>query len=215
MTPYEQTVSILHAKGWPADCAPAPEATILALETQTPAEVAYVLDAWVNNVVDTTEPPHGITGWNAFRRWVCHRTFAVGREFWEYATALALGQIVEPPVNKGAEAQSASEWFRSQSLGRNRLGYLLVDDTPEGAAEMARREAKAKDVPVEWRQAGCSDIWRLAVIEGYIPTTIGALEAAYAAIAVQLRDVRGLDAQQWLENLRADDKRRPRPWSAK
>ena len=212
---YETVLSILHAKGWPADCAPAPEATKRALETQTPEEVAFVLDGWVNSVVDTTAPPAGITGWVEFKRWVCHRTFSVGREFWEYGTALALGQFVEVPVERGAEAQSVSEWLRNQSLGRKRDGYLLVDPTPEGAAEMERRKAKAADVPLEWRAAGKADIWALAVVEGMIPATVDALSAYYSVKNPSLGAVRGLTAQEWLDNLRAADKGRPPVWGPK
>lgn len=210
---YAQVLSILHdSRGWPADCAPAPEATARALETSTPEEVAETLDGYVDNVVYGSEPPHGITGTDAFRRWVIHRTFAVGREMWEVSTAVALGLAVDPPLDKIAEAKSVSEWLRNQSLRRSRLGFLLVDYTPEGDAEMARREAKAADVPLEWAQAGKAQIWALAVVEGYLPTTLDALSAAYAAKTPSLAEVRNLSAQDWLDNLRAADKGKPPVW---
>jgi hypothetical protein len=213
MSKYAEVVAILVGKGWPEGTAPAPEATARALETQPPDEVAALLDGWVNGVVDSTEPPHGITGWDAFRRWVCHRTFAINREYWEYGTAIALGQIVEPPLDKIAEAQSADEWHRNQANRRTRLGYVLLDHTPQGDAELARREAKALDVPRAWAVAGKADIWHLAVLEGMIKAPLDAFSAAYAVNTPSLDSVRFLDADQWLANLRADDKRRPRPWN--
>ena len=211
---YQTVLSILHSPqyGWPLDCAPAPEATAKALETQTPEEVAATLNDWVDSVVFGSEPPYGIEGSDAFTRWVIHRTFAVGREMWEVSTLVALGLAVDPPLDKIAEAKSVSEWLRNQSLRRSRLGFLLVDYTPEGDAEMIRREAKAKDIPLEWRDAGKGLVWQLAVVEGLIPTTLDALSAAYAATTPRLDEVRGKDAQQWLDGLRARDKGRPDPW---
>ena len=211
--PYETLKNILWTtRDWPLGCAPAPEASARALATQTPEEVAQTLHQWVNDVVESTEPPYGIVGWTAFYRWVCHRTFAIGREFWEYGTALALGQAADPPLNKGPEAQSADEWLRNQSNRRTRLGLVLLDPTPEGDAELARRKKLAADVPRPWAKAKKSDIWELAVIEGMIPAPLDAFSAAYAVRTPSLDAVRFLDADQWLANLRADDKRRPRPW---
>lgn len=212
--PYQNVLDILHASySWPADCAPAPDATAKALETQTPEEVAAALNEWVNVAMDSGEPPYGL-GWGGpYYRWVIHRTFAVGREMWEVSTAVALGLAVDPPLDKIAEARSVSEWLRNQSLRRSRLGYLLVDYTPEGDAEMARRQAKAQDVPLEWREH--ATIWALAVVDGMIPVALDALSAAYAASTPSLASIRGLDAQQWLDNLRADDKGKPRPWGQK
>lgn len=211
MTKYQEVVSILRSKfSWPENCAPAPEATARELEAKTPEQVAEYLDNWVNDITYTTEPPHGVPD---FEKWIIHRTFSIGREFWEYGTALAFGQIVEPPVDKISPAQSVSEWLRNQSLRRNRLGYVLLDPTPEGEAEFARRRAKASDVPLEWAAAGKALIWELAVMEGMIPAPLDNLSAAYAVKTPSLDSVRALDAQQWLDNLRADDKRKPRPWN--
>jgi hypothetical protein len=77
---------------------------------------------------------------------------------------------------------------------------------------MERRKANASFVPPEWSQAGCTDHWRLAVIEGYIKTTLDAFSAAYAATTPRLDDVRHLDAQMWLDNLICDDQGKPRKW---
>jgi len=211
---YENLKSILWTdKGWPLSCAPAPVASALALETQTPEEVAETLENWVNNIEDTTEPPYGLKGWNAYRLWIIHRTFAVGREFWEYGTMLALGQAADPPLDKAPEAQSADEWLRNHSYRRSRLGFVLLDRTPEGDAELARRERLAADVPRAWAAAGKALIWRLAVTEGMIPAPLDGFSAAYAVRNPSLDSVRFLDADQWLGNLRADDRRRPRPWN--
>lgn len=210
---YQTVVSILRSEyNWPTDCAPAPEATAKALETSLPSDVAESLDGWVDNVVYGSDPPYGIVGNAAYRRWVIHRTFAIGREMWEISTAVALGLAVDPPLDKIAEARSVSEWLRNQSLRRSRLGYLLVDYTPEGDAEMARRQAKAQDVPLEWSEH--ATIWALAVVDGMIPVTLDALSAAYAASTPSLDSVRKLDAQMWMDVLRCDDKGKPRKWNA-
>lgn len=210
---YDAVVSILRSRDWPEGTAPAPGPVATALQSQTPEQVADALEGWIDNVVDSTEPPHGISGWGAFHRWVCHRVFSAGREYWEYNTAIALGQVVEPPVDRVPEAQSADEWHRNHSNGRNRLGYRLLDDTPEGAAELARRQARAADVPRAWRVAGRADIWSLAVMEGMQKAPLDGFSAAYAANSPSLDSVRFLDADQWLSNLRADDRRKPRPWN--
>lgn len=210
---YQPVVEILRSRGWPAGTAPAPEATAKALAAGTPDEVAATLDGWVNAAVDSTDAPHGITGWDEFRRWVIRRSFTAGQKFWELNTQIALGWVVEPPIDRVPEAQSADEWHRNLSERRSRLGYVLLDATPQGDAELARRKAAATDVPRAWRVAGKADIWYLAVLEGMQKAPLDGFSAAYAANSPSLDSVRFLDADQWLANLRADDKRRPRPWN--
>lgn len=213
---YQTVVDILRGPDheWPLDCAPAPKATERELATRPPDEVAYDLNEWVTRRADEMRGQAHIDSYATARRLVLHAHFAVGMKYWELETQKALGYVVDPPVDKIAEARSISEWLRNQALGRSRHGTLLVDDTPEGNAEMARRQAKAKDVPLEWATEGKGLIWSLAVIEGLIPTTIDALSAAYAQSTPSLASVRFLSPQQWLDNMRADDERRPRPWGA-
>lgn len=211
---YQTVLDILRGPDydWPLDCAPAPQATERELETRRIDQVTEGLDSWVNRRADELRGSHHVDSFATARRLVLHAHFAVGMKYWELETQKAFGYVVDPPVDKIAEARSVSEWLKNQSLGRSRHGTLLVDDTPEGNAEMARRKAKAADVPLEWATEGKGLIWSLAVIEGLIPTTIDALSAAYAQSTPSLASVRFLSPQQWLDNLRAADERAPRPW---
>jgi hypothetical protein len=205
MTKYEEVCNLLWTeKDWPRGTTPAPVATGVALETQTPAAVAETLDEYVWKILDQSERPTDFKTDAAWKRQLVHQAFGEGgKEFWEYGTALALGQISEPPLDKIAEAKSVSEWLRNHSLRRDRLGFVLLDHTPEGDVEMARREAKAADVPIEWVSAGKALHWRLAVMEGMIPVTLDGFSAVYAAKNPTFRDIRNLSAQDWLDNLRA------------
>ena len=206
MTPYDEVLGILHEDGgWPLDCAPAPVATARELASREAEEVADDLDSWVNDRADALSV---IYPFDEAKRLVLHSHFAINMKFWELETQKAFGYTVDPPLDLLPEAKSISEWARNQALGRSRLGALLVDDTPEGNAEMERRKAKAADVPLEWSQEGKGVIWSLAVTEGLIPATLGALEAAYAQTTPSLAEVRFLSPQQWLDNLRI----RPVPW---
>ena len=208
MTKYEEVCNILWTeKDWPRGTTPAPVATGVALETEPPAAVADRLESYLLNAVYNSERPVDFPNNAAWKRQLAHQSFGEGgKEFWEYSTALALGQIVEPPLDKIAEARSVSEWLKNQSLRRNRLGLPLLDRTPQGDAEMARREAKAADVPIEWTFAGKALHWRLAVIEGYIPVPLDGFSAVYASKNPRFDDIRNWDAQQWLDNLRAAHK---------
>ncbi|HRI07844.1 MAG TPA: hypothetical protein PKW35_08510 [Nannocystaceae bacterium] len=201
---YETVVSILHSPpyNWPADCAPAPEATAQALGTETPEQIVATLDNYVRGCM-TGRRPDGLTSDSAWYGQLVHEAFAIDKEMYEYGTALALGSIVEPPEDKIAAARSLSEWRRNQLLGRSWEGYRLLDDTPEGNAEMERRKAKAADVPLEWAAAGKAEIWERCVWEGFIPSAVDALSAAYAVRYPSLDSVRNLDGQQFLDNLHA------------
>lgn len=204
MTPYEELKNILWTeKDWPLDCAPAPEASAVELAKSTPADVAEKLDDWLWNAADNSERPPDFPNDSAWKRQLTHQAFSIGKEFWEYGTALALGHFVEPPLDKIAEARSVSEWLRNQSLNRSRLGFPLFGNTPEGEAEYARRASKASDVPIEWAAAGKGLHWRLAVMEGMLPVTLDGFSAVYAAKNPSFDSIRNWDAQQWLDNLRA------------
>lgn len=207
MSPYEELCNILWTeKDWPRGSSPAPVASGVELEKRMPAEVAETLDNWLWDINAESERPPDFPSEAAWKRQLCHQAFATGKEMWEHNTALALGHIVEPALDKIPEARSVSEWLRNQSLGRNRLGFHLVDDTPEGADEMARRKAKAEDVPIEWVAAGKAMHWRLAVIEGYIPVTLDGFSAVYASKNPRFDEIRNWSAQDWMDNLRAAHK---------
>ncbi len=199
---YQTLLDLLHsaAYGWPADCAPAPEATAKALATQPPEAVAMTLDSYVYGEM-TGRRPSGLATDTDWYRQIVHEAFAEGKEMWENGTARALGLAVEPNADKIAAARSVDEWRRNQRLWRTWDGYVLLDQTPEGEAEMARRKAKAADVPLGWAKK--ADFWALCVIEGSIPATTDALSAAYAVKSPSLDSVRFLDEQQYLDNLHA------------
>lgn len=201
---YDELKRILWTdKQWPLNCAPAPEASARALATLTPEGVAETLSDYIWTVVDNGQRPVDFPNDQAWYRQLVHQAFSIGKEFWEYSTALALGEIVEPPLDKIAEAKSVSEWLRNQALDRTRQGFVLFSGTPESQAEKARRLDKAKDAPIEWREAGKALIWQLAVMEGYIPVTLDGFAAVYASRTPSFDAIRNLDTQQWLDNLRA------------
>ena len=207
MDPYQQVLEVLRSKyGWPLDCAPAPEATTKALETQTPEEVAATLDGYVRGCM-AGRRPDGLSTDTDWYKQIAHEAFAIGKEMWEYGTYIALGFIVESPEDKIDAARSVAEWRRNQLLGRSWEGYRLLDDTPEGNADRDRRAAKAADVPLEWAAAGKAEIWARACVEGFIPATIDALSAAYAVHYPSLDSVRNLDCQQFLDNLHASKRK--------
>jgi hypothetical protein len=52
----------------------------------------------------------------------------------------------------------------------------------------------------------------LAVRENYIKSPQDALSAYYAVTMPTFDDIRFLTASQWLDNLRCDDKGKPRKW---
>lgn len=200
---YDTVVSILRSEyGWPADCAPAPEATALALADSSPEQIASTLDAYVRAGM-TGRRPDGLDSDAAWYGQLVTETFTVGREMWEFGTALALGLTVEPPEDKIAAARSVAEWRANQAVGRSWEGFRLLDDTTEGQAEMARRKARADGVPLDWAQEGKAEIWARCCIEGFVPATTDALSAAYAVKYPSLDSIRHLDARQFLDNLHA------------
>jgi hypothetical protein len=214
MTPVEEANQILHDKyGWPSDLNLSAGATELYLsQGHTPEEAAATADEFCWERGDSVVPPFGFTG--SGYEWIRYDYNHVS-EYWDRNTQVELGVGGEDaPVDKVTGAQSVSEWFSLIDKNRTRQGYILLDETPEGKAEMERRREKANFIPPEWSSIGKADIWRLAVLEGYIKTTLDAFSAAYAANTPSLDSVRKLDTQQWLDNLRCDDKGKPRKWNS-
>jgi hypothetical protein len=191
---------------WTATCAPAPQATETALIESDEEAVAFTLDGYVNGIVAAGIP------WNVKPEdgyeWACRQVFTINQKYWEYNTQLALGFIVEPPVDTIGQAQSATQWWNHQELLRNRLGELLC-----AQEEFDRRKAYVNLVPLEWSMwPGGPMIYQLAVREGYMPVGMMMFDPAYLQTNPKLDEVRGLDATQWLQNLQADSARKPRPW---
>ena len=208
---YNDVLTILVNRfGWPANLKPhqTPVDEMLAAG-HTADQVATTLELFCRNVGGSIVPPWGFTGTGY--EWVRY-DYNKGGEYWEYYTRLELGLAVEPPVDKKSEAQSVSEWFSNLSINRTRQGYILLDPTPEGSAEAERRRERSNFCPPEWGSAGKVDIWRLAVLEGYIKTTLDPFSAAYASNTPSLDSIRKLDAQQWLDNLRTKDAGKPVKW---
>lgn len=207
MTPYDEVLSILRESpyNWPLGISPEPEATATALETMGPAEVAAALDAYLD------AQAAGMSFWNQVeptKTILRRRLFTENVEMWGTKTGVALGQIVEPPVDTIGPARSPSEWWAYQDQLRNRLGEKLCD-----SAEFVRRNSFLAIIPDEWLAPGMDPkIYRLAVREGYLPVGMTGFDPAYLQSNPKLNEVRGLDALQWLQNLQARDKGRPQPW---
>lgn len=212
MSPYDEVLAILaDPYGWPGNLKPEPDATNAFLSDHDAATTAEVLEEFCQTTGANTVPPYGFEGTGY--EWVRYDYFK-GGEYWSYYTQMALGVIVEPPEDKWPEAKSVSEWYSNQAQCRSRKGFVLLDlDNEFGAKDWARRQEHVAMVPAEWSAVGCSDHYRLAVLEGMIPLPLDAFSAAYAAKNPALDDVRFLDAQQWLDNLRCDDKGKPRKWN--
>lgn len=210
---YNEVLLILRViYGWPGALKPhqTPVDELLADTQNTPELVALRLEEFCRATGANITPPYGFSG--SGYEWVRY-DYNKGGEYWEYYTRLELGMAVEPPVDQKAPAQSVSEWFSNIGINRTRLGLVLLDDNEYGRAELQRRREKAAFVPPEWGALGKSDHWRLAVMEGYIPAPITPFAAAYASEKPSLDSIRFLDAQQWLDNLRCDDKGKPRKWN--
>lgn len=215
---YDAVLGILRGPSvpqpWPDDVAPAPSATETALQTMSPRDVAGRIEEFLWSAAGSINPPHPLKTQDECYVYLRYQYFSIGKEYWEYNTAIALGQIIEPPVDKVAEAKSVSEWLANQANGRTRQGYVLYEtDNPASMADRVRREARAAAPPYEWSMLGKQLHWQLAVLEGYYATPVDALSAAYSVKVPSLDSIRNLDAQQWLDNLRCDDNHhKPRKW---
>lgn len=211
MGTYDEVLAVLRSKyNWPIDATPSPGPVAEALETMTPEVVASCLDSSCRS---SDAPPYGYPGtsyeWARYSRYVADGKYRV------LNTSQALGlQPPDPPLDKVDEAKTASEWWHAQANNRTRLGFKLWD--PDDADSLAWHEklfAAAANVPPEWAIGTDPMIYQLACREGYIQPGMAGFHAAYASQTPRYADVRGLAAQQWLDNLRAADRKMPRPWT--
>lgn len=201
---YSTVVTLLRDQyGWPVGVGPAPQPVAVALQRYKPSEIASMLEQYCQSAGPA---PFGYPGSSV--EWARYRLFNDGVEYWDLNTGLALGQVVELPVEKIREALSVSEWLDNLSKNHDRLGFKaeLTDVQREA------RAAKASQVPLEWSIAGAGLIYQLAVLSGTIQTGLTGFQVAYQSKSPSLQEVRGLDAQQWLDNLRCDDAKKPRKW---
>lgn len=193
---YEEVLRILHEeRGWAADAAPEQSYTEQALaDGMAVSEVVNRCDAVVNNAFASGIYP---------TKWQASYSLFRGREYIALDTAIVLGlQPPDPPVDTIGEAKTVSEWYSNLAQGRNRNGER--NGTLEAYAE---RKARGYDVPEEWQATPeMARLYQLLVWEGYqLP---------------RVQSVRGLDRQQWLDNLRAVDAgagrdvEHPLPWQA-
>ena len=206
---YDIVVEALKTKlDWPTTVvAPAPNATQAALDAgQLPEDVARRLDTYCYDRAAQFQPPYGYPGtaYEYFR----YENFSIGREYWELNTQIALGQTVETWQPLAKAAQSTMEWYELQNRNINRLGDQHLCDPSEWPSRLEHAAA----VPIEWTRAGCGEIWQLCVREGYIPTGLSGFVAAYTQSTPSLDEVRGFDAQMYLDNLRCRDTRKPVKW---
>ena len=206
---YDTVNEILHGPyGWTATTAPEPAAVNAQLAVDTPETVAAKLDSFVRSVVNAgipwgSDPAKGY-------EWACRQYFTERQEMWAHYTQLALGQVTEAPVDSIGEANSPSEWWSHQNVLRNRLGEKLCEQ-----AEFDRRMAFVDIIPLEWAAwPGGPLIYQLCVREGYQPVGMKGFDLVYIQEQVKLKDVRGLDALQFLQNLQAVSAGKPRPWKA-
>lgn len=201
---YNTVLTLLREQyNWPAGVSPAPGPVNVALERYKPSEIASMLEQYCQNVGPA---PWGYPG--RAIEWARYRLFNDGVEYWDLNTAIALGQQTEIQVERFRDAVSVSEWLDNLDKGYNRLGFK--DDPSD--KEREARAAKAAQVPLEWSMAGAGLIYQLAVLSGTIQTGMTGFHVAYASTSPTLAEVRGLDAQQWLDNLRCDDRKKPRKW---
>lgn len=206
MGTYDEVLKILN---WPAGVAPAPNATAQGLLTMDAATVADKIEASCYGI----EAPYGYPGTDY--EWTRYAKYNEGVKFWELTTAQALGiQPVDPPLDKVEEAKTVSEWWNAQDHNRNRLGFKLWNVNDEASvAQHEKQFAAALTVPPEWATGTDPVIYQLACREGYLKPKESGFHAVYTAQTPRFADVRGLSAQQWLDNLRAADRGQPRPWN--
>lgn len=206
---YDEVDRILHEeKGWSefAHPAPGPVGTALAAG-MTVEEAVSRLHGAVTSLMESRFYP---SVWQA-----SYSLFVDGVEFWGLKTSLALGLQVEAPVRNIGPARTVKEWLHHMDLGYNRLGDLDENCAPWTEQGQLRRAA-AKVPPPEW--VGHEGIWELAILSGQIEVGLKGFNVAYANDSPTIREVRGLDAQQYLDNLRGldaglgRDEAHPLPW---
>lgn len=208
MGTYDEVLAVLRTeRDWSEFCSPAPDPVALALETDSAETVASKLDSAVWATVAAGLP------WNVKQEdgyeWACRQSFQTGQKYWDLNTSIALGQQVEQPVDSIGKAASPTDWWSHQEMLRNRLGEKLCAQD-----EFDRRAKYVASVPIEWTEwNGGAQIYQLAVREGYMPVGAAGFDPAYLTTNPRLKDVRGLSATQWMENLDANDQHKPLPWA--
>ena len=194
MSKYEETLAILESLGWLPGEFPDADQVALALDTETPEEVAAKLQAYLVAKSDGTPPyfaemePHLTI--------VRRKTFA--GHFRRMYAAIALGQSPdELHVDTIGEAKTVDAWVERLLLCRNRLGEHAGDQD-----EYDRRFAAGRVVPEEWQiSEETARLYQLLVWEGYNLPPVAS--------------VRGLSRQEHLDNLRCTDRGWPLAWSVK
>ena len=197
--------------GWPVGVSPEPSAVEEALaDRSTDQQVADRAENFCRNLAVQNPKPWGFTnpdpeGAYTFYR---YKWFKERKEFWKLDSRIALGLVAEPPEDKVPEAQTVMQFLDNLSHLRDQWGYKLCDQE-----EYDRRHAVAMLPPMEWVDAGAAKIYQLAVMRGSIDAsgTTGFSKVAGPNSPV-LDDVRGLDAQQWMENEAAVKHGQPIPW---
>lgn len=210
MGTYDEVIEILRSDmyDWPLGISPEPAATETALATMAPTVIAQMLENYCHSY---TTPPYGYPG-SAYE-WARYAYFNEGCHFWGMNTLVALGLATDPPLDKVDEAKTVSEWYNAQDHGRTRLGFLLWDENDANSVAWHKHLFTcARHVPPEWAAGTDPMVYVLACREGYIQPGIAGFGAAYASQMPRYADVRGLTAQQWLENLRETDHGKPWPW---
>lgn len=194
------------ALGWTQYESPAPVAVddyCAEYPGITVEEVAAVLDGYLHDHYDNTEPPYGYAG-SAYE-WARYEFFSTGKEYWELNTQIALGMTVETPVPHQPGAKDVATWWAYQDHNDNYLGYPLLDlDTPEGAAEKENRwnAALTENVPAAWQLAGLTLVYQILTREGMLKKWVTpgfAPPSEY--LGGKIENFYGLSAQQILDNL--------------
>ncbi len=184
--------------------APAPDP--VNAEPRRADEIAKTIGNYVWDKASKMVSPYGAQESNGDI--VRRRLFTIDCKFWSLNTSIALGHQVEIKVPSEGPAQSPTDWWNRQERLVNRIGEALC-----AADEFARRNAYASVVPIEWTSRDMDPvIYQLAVREGYLPVGMEKFDPAYLQSTPRLKDVRGLSAYQWMENLRASDLGKPWPW---
>lgn len=188
---YDAINERLHDLGWSPFARPAPEPVATALAGgMTVDEVVSRLDGVVVALVESHFYPT--------IRQASYSKFVERGHFWVLDTAIALGLQHEEPVPNIGRALTVSEWRSHLEKGYTRQGFRDDNCGPNSEQGKLRREA-ARVPPAEF--SGYEQIWELAVLSGSIPVGLTGFDPAYAQKSPRLSDIRGLDAQKWLENL--------------
>ena len=190
--PYAEIVQTLHDMGWSPFACPAPDPVALAIAGgKSDESIVSMLNTYVENAFS------GSSFYPTFEQ-ASYSLFCEGKEMWALTTSLALGQQVEVPTAKIAPAHTVSQWLANMQHGYTRLGDFDGNCGPDSEQGKLRRAA-AKIPPPEW--VGHEGIWELAILSGSIQVGLTGFEPAYASKSPTLREIRGLDPQQFLDNL--------------